>query len=110
MVASHVPPGDLAHNPGMCPDWELNQRPFGLQAGTQPTEPHQPGQGCIFLDRVSEVLLEKDLFSQEAPNYLDTRSGRLGAWSWVLCVCVGVCWETGRINRIMGSREGESGE
>ena len=40
-----VPPtGDLAHNPGMCPDWELNQRPFGLQAGTQPTEPHQPGQ------------------------------------------------------------------
>ena len=25
MVASHAsPPGDLAHNPGMCPDWELN--------------------------------------------------------------------------------------
>ena len=23
---SHAPPsGDLAHNPGMCPDWELNQ-------------------------------------------------------------------------------------
>ena len=35
--------GDLAHNPGMCPDWELNQRPFASQAGTQPTEPHQPG-------------------------------------------------------------------
>ena len=23
VVASHAPPtGDLAHNPGMCPDWE----------------------------------------------------------------------------------------
>ena len=26
VVASHMyPTGDLAHNPGMCPDWELNQ-------------------------------------------------------------------------------------
>ena len=25
-VASHAPStGDLAHNPGMCPDWESNQ-------------------------------------------------------------------------------------
>ena len=49
VVASHVPPtGDLAHNPSMCPDWELNQRPFGSQAGTQSTEP--PSQGLsIFL-------------------------------------------------------------
>ena len=44
-VASHVPPaGDLARNPGMCPDWESNWRPFGSQAGTQSTEPHQPVQ------------------------------------------------------------------
>ena len=35
MVASHVSPtGDLARNPGMCPDWESNPGPFGLQAGT----------------------------------------------------------------------------
>ena len=27
MVASHtLPTGDLARNPGMCPDWESNQR------------------------------------------------------------------------------------
>ena len=26
VVTSHVPPtGDLACNPGMCPDWESNQ-------------------------------------------------------------------------------------
>ena len=26
VVASHtLPTGDLAHNPGMCPDWEWNQ-------------------------------------------------------------------------------------
>ena len=34
---------DLDCNPGICPDWELNWQPFGLQAGTQSTEPHQPG-------------------------------------------------------------------
>ena len=44
VVASRMPPiGDLACNPGMCPDWESNQQPFGSQAGTQSTEPHQPG-------------------------------------------------------------------
>ena len=41
---SHVPlTGDLAHHPGMCPDWELNWRPLGSQAGAQFTEPHLPG-------------------------------------------------------------------
>ena len=36
-VASHTPPtGDLAHNPGMCPAWEMNQWPFGSQVGTEP--------------------------------------------------------------------------
>ena len=32
LAASYMPPkGDPAHNPGMCPDWESNKRPFGLQ-------------------------------------------------------------------------------
>ena len=44
MVASCAPPaGDLAGNPGRCPDWELDQRSFGSQAGAPPTELHQPG-------------------------------------------------------------------
>ena len=44
VAASRVPPtGHLACNPGMCPAWESNWRPFGSQAGTQYTEPHHPG-------------------------------------------------------------------
>ena len=50
VVASRMPPtGDLAGNPGLFPDWELNWRPFGSQAGTQSTEPHQPGLHGLFL-------------------------------------------------------------
>ena len=41
------PAGDLAHNPGMCPDRESNQSTFSLQVGTQSIEPHQPGQLLI---------------------------------------------------------------
>ena len=41
--------GDMARNLGMRPDWESNQRLFGLQAGTQSTEQHQPGQEYLFL-------------------------------------------------------------
>ena len=40
-VASRAPPtGNLAQNPGMCPDWESNCQHFGLQASAQSTEPH----------------------------------------------------------------------
>ena len=44
------PTGDLAHNPGMCPDWESNQRPLGFQAHAQSTEPHQPGLNVNILN------------------------------------------------------------
>ena len=44
VIASHTAStGDLACNPGMCPDQELNQRLFDSQAGIQSTEPQQPG-------------------------------------------------------------------
>ena len=37
MVASRTPPtGDLAHNPGIYPDRELNLQSFDSQTGTQP--------------------------------------------------------------------------
>ena len=44
LVASCTPPtGDLARNPGMCPDQKSDQQPFGLWDDAQPTEPHQSG-------------------------------------------------------------------
>ena len=50
VVASQMPPiGDLACNPGMCPDWELNWQPFGSQAHAQSTELHQPGPYVFIL-------------------------------------------------------------
>ena len=50
VVDSNMPPtGDLDHNPGMCPDWDSHQQPFGLQAGAQSTGPHQPGLISLFL-------------------------------------------------------------
>ena len=49
VVASHAPhTGDLACDPGMCPDWESNQRTSGSQAGTQSTELYQPGLNFSF--------------------------------------------------------------
>ena len=50
---SYTPPtGNLAHNPGMCPDRELNWPPFGLWDDAQPTEPCQSGL-CHTLKRSS---------------------------------------------------------
>ena len=35
--------------PGMCPEWERNQRPFGLQARAQSTDLHQQGKNPVLL-------------------------------------------------------------
>ena len=39
----HTPYWGPGLQPSTGPNCELNQRPFGLQAGIQPTELHQPG-------------------------------------------------------------------
>ena len=39
----HALTGGQTCNPGTCPDWALNQRPFALREDTQPTEPHWSG-------------------------------------------------------------------
>ena len=50
VVASRTPlTGDLACNPGLCPDRDSKQWSFGSQPGTQSTEPHQPGHCGIFM-------------------------------------------------------------
>ena len=50
---------DLVHNPGMCPDWELNQQTFGSQAGAQSTEPHQPGLFWFLKNKSKELKCTK---------------------------------------------------
>ena len=44
-----VPTGDLAHNPGMCPDWELNWQPFGSQPALSPPNYINQGPFKFFL-------------------------------------------------------------
>ena len=64
VVASRtLPTGDLTRNSGMCPDWESNQEPFGLQANAQSTEPHQPGQKQDF-EEVFVHLCSEQNYSQ----------------------------------------------
>ena len=66
VVACHrSPDGDLACNPGMCPDWELNQRPFDLQAGTQSSELHQPGPRKDVLRRKEKKMTKQGIRKRE---------------------------------------------
>ena len=49
VIASYVVvPGDLACNPGMCPNWELNWQPFGLQSMLNPLSYTSQGGRGIF--------------------------------------------------------------
>ena len=78
LVASRTTPtGDLAHNTGLCPDLESNWQPLGSQAGTQSTEPHQPGlffkSEDIFVDFTEEGVGGKKNINQLPPLPAPTR-------------------------------------
>ena len=67
VVASCMrPTGDLACNPGMCPELEMNLWPFDSQVGTHTTEPHQPGLDFLFMEKlmtsICSTLCLWDLF------------------------------------------------
>ena len=70
--------GDLACNPGMCPDWESIPQCFGLQAGAQSTEPHQPGLYCnLKIKKKIKKLNEEKFLELKGPktnpqSYLET--------------------------------------
>ena len=70
VVASCSPPtGDLTHNPGMCPDRELNWQPFGSQDRAQPTELHQPGHILCNVDSLySKESCPDRLMKQKSAN------------------------------------------
>ena len=75
MVASHVASsGNLAHNPGMCPDWESNQQPFGSQVGTQSTEPHHPGLNSLSYN-ANTILVAVALFPKPLQKNYSKKGG-----------------------------------
>ena len=79
-----APTRDGSCNPGMCPDWELDQRPFDLQDDAQPTEPYQPRLLSSSLNgfQVSEATF---LWVAKAP-ILRTCQGVSGiSVSWAHC-------------------------
>ena len=66
VVASHVAPtGDLARNPGMWPDWESNQWPFGSQPVLSPLS---------YTSQGSKLLLIKYLASTASENSLENNT------------------------------------
>ena len=80
-----TPTGDLSCSPSMCPDWELNRRPFGSQSVTQYTEPHQPGLYSInilkkILGMSGEKEGEKHQCMRETVVGCLSRILQLGTW------------------------------
>ena len=62
MVASHlVPTGDLAYNPGMCPDWELNWQHFGLHPTLDPLSYTSQGEYRYFKSRAKGCEMGLDM-------------------------------------------------
>ena len=90
LVASRVPPpGDLAQNPGMCPDQESNWRPSTLQNDAQSTEPHWSGRETGFLLSACQKGGNRSFtqghlgvdsgLNQNGDDYLDQELGRTNA-------------------------------
>ena len=65
---SHSPARDLAHNPGMCPDWKSNPWPFGC--GTTPHPLSRTSQGSVRLFNPSKNIRNtRDAFSSSLVAY-----------------------------------------
>ena len=91
---SHTPPtGDLACNPGMCPDWESNWQPFDLQVHTQSTEQHQPGPSYIsIIGNVASFFSLLDQSIQESINFTNIfkRNGFDLTYFYLLLVLISI--------------------
>ena len=72
LACPHTHTGDLACNPGMCPDWELNWQPFDSQVFAPSTEPCPPG-----LILFSKLYLQQNSFKCGQSIVWDILWGRL---------------------------------
>ena len=77
---SHAPYwGPGPHNPGMCPDWELNWRPFESQPVLSPLSHISQGSYLFLLKFLFSLLT---LSCPESPViYL---VGKSQWWGWIL--------------------------
>ena len=95
VVASHMPP------PLRLGTWPATQayaltgnqtwRPFGSQAGTQSTEPHQPGQEALFKCHSQPHPLEKIPFNTLVHSVLDAVCVFLNTeliWRMLFCTLI----------------------
>ena len=90
MVVFCAPPtGYLAHNPGICPDWELNWQCSGSQASTQSTESHQPGldpgDSCTSIALDVEVTLPTEDHVPKVPAVYRREAAVDGVAQWIEC-------------------------
>ena len=53
---SQAPTGALAHNPAMCPDWELNLQPFGSLVALSPLRQTVQGQRLPFNGLIWKIV------------------------------------------------------
>ena len=62
LVVSRMPPtADLASNPGMCPDWELNQWHLGLQDNAQTPSHTSQGRKDFYIYQKTLQSISKHL-------------------------------------------------
>ena len=66
------PTGDLASNPGMLPDWESNQQPFGPQSKLNPLSHTRQGKQAFLRTSLPSVNHSRSTFGDEQ-NLLELR-------------------------------------
>ena len=82
------PTADLAHNPGMCPDWESNRQPFGSQPALNPLSYTSQG----FLSEILNLFISHLHFFPE--------SKLVFALTWTSCGCQPGTWKPWNKNEI----------
>ena len=85
LVASHtLPNGELACNPGTGPDWESNQRSFGLQPTLNPLSYTSQGSHFIFQANLWKAFYNKFKMISKSFQYSKTNTfpEKKGYISW----------------------------
>ena len=70
-VSHMAPSGDLACNPGMCPDWELNWQPFGSQPVLNPLSYSSQGRRFPNLMKTTNPEIQE---AQQIPRTVNTKT------------------------------------